>query len=147
MIPTFQRDYEWTRDDQWSLLFDDLEQVAERLAVEQDSGKAPEEPPKKVGLHFLGAIVLDQLPSPTGGLDVRAVIDGQQRLTTVQLLLRGLADALEQMNSPKLRQVRRQLENPEDVVGDDDERFKLWPRRRDREQWRAAMGSCAFEWK
>src|SRR5947207_3101088 len=31
VVPTFQRDYEWTEDGQWSLLFDDLETVADRL--------------------------------------------------------------------------------------------------------------------
>ena len=31
IIPTFQRDYEWTRDGQWALLFEDLEAVANRL--------------------------------------------------------------------------------------------------------------------
>lgn len=30
-IPTFQRDYEWTLDDQWKLLFEVLEATADRL--------------------------------------------------------------------------------------------------------------------
>jgi uncharacterized protein with ParB-like and HNH nuclease domain len=137
VIPTFQRDYEWTLDGQWQLLFDDLEQVAERLEgarrMAEMKGDDPLRADKQVGPHFLGAIVLDQLPSPAGGLDVRAVIDGQQRLTTIQLLLRGLAEALVEVKSPRFRQVQRLLENPEDVIGSADERHKLWPRRRDRD--------------
>ena len=143
VIPTFQRDYEWTLDGQWRLLFDDLEQVAERLDAARNvawmQGEDLSRADKKVGPHFLGAIVLDQLPSPAGGLDVRAVIDGQQRLTTIQLLLGGLAEALTQISSPRLRQVERLLHNPEDVVDNPDERHKLWPRRRDREVWREVM--------
>ncbi len=143
VIPTFQRDYEWTRDDQWALLFDDLESVADRLDVvrqrAESSGLDPARTDRAVSPHFLGAIVLDQLPSPAGGLDVRAVIDGQQRLTTIQLLLRGLLDVLLEIGSSRSGQVRRLLENPIDVIVGADERYKLWPRRRDREAWRLAM--------
>ena len=90
LIPTFQRDYEWTRDEQWDLLFDDLEAVAERLNAERRhaelTGGKIEVADRNVSPHFLGAIVLDQMPAPAGGLDLRSVIDGQQRLTTLQLL-------------------------------------------------------------
>src|SRR5205823_1635627 len=79
LIPTFQRDYEWTEDGQWALLFEDLEAVADRL---QDArhlavqiGQSVENAEKKVAPHFLGAIVLDQLPSSAGGIDLRSVID------------------------------------------------------------------------
>lgn len=129
VIPTFQRDYEWTKDDQWSLLFDDLQEVAERLEDARKKAEAagldPSKEDKRLGPHFLGAIVLEQLPSPAGGLDVRAVIDGQQRLTTIQLLLRGLEEALTITSSPRLKQVRRLLRNPEDVANGSDERHKL----------------------
>ena len=141
VVPTYQRDYEWTREDQWELLFDDLEQVAERLAAAREravaTGHDAVKADREVGPHFLGAIVLDQLPSSAGSIDLRAVIDGQQRLTTLQLLIRGLLDALEQ-GSPRAAQMRRMLRNPDDT-GDADERFKLWPRRRDRAAWRVAM--------
>lgn len=32
--------------------------------------------------HFIGAIVLEQVPTHAGAMDIRLVIDGQQRLTT-----------------------------------------------------------------
>ena len=38
IIPTFQRDYEWTRDEQWLLLFEDLETIADRLLAVRNSG-------------------------------------------------------------------------------------------------------------
>lgn len=75
-----------------------------------------------------------------GGLGLRAVIDGQQRLTTLQLLVRGVLDVLQEQESPRARQVRRLLQNPSDVVNEAHEKHKLWPRRRDRLIWPAAMG-------
>lgn len=146
VIPTFQRDYEWTKDGQWDLLFTDLEDTADRLfqarQQAQASGESLPKADKKVPPHFLGAIVCDQLSAPAGGLDLRAVIDGQQRLTTVQLILRGVLDVLIEQHSPRIRQVRRLLENHPDVVDAPEERHKLWPRRKDREVWPLAMNDA-----
>lgn len=144
VIPTFQRDYEWTLKDQWALLFDDLENTAARLGRAREEARINGEPATsadgRVSPHFLGAIVLERVPSPAGSLDVRAVVDGQQRLTTIQLMLRGMTDALMEFESPRVPQLRRLLQNPDDVTGGDDEqRYKLWPRRRDRDVWRVVM--------
>jgi alkylated DNA nucleotide flippase Atl1 len=142
VIPTFQRDYEWTRDGQWELLFQDLEQVAGRLQLARQRAAAEgldqSSADKSVGAHFLGALVLDQLPAPAGSLDVRAVVDGQQRLTTLELLIRGLVDAIRACELKPIPKLHRLLVNHEDV-GSSDERYKLWPRQRDREVWRSAM--------
>ncbi len=146
VIPTFQRDYEWTRDGQWQLLFEDLDTAAERLgqarAFAAATGTPTANAEKSVSPHFLGAVVCDQLPSPAGGLDLRAVIDGQQRLTTLQLLVRGVLDVLLEKASPRAKQVRRLLENPADVVDQPFERHKLWPRRKDRLVWPEAMADA-----
>ena len=143
IVPTFQRDYEWTKDGQWRLLFEDLEAAAERLLQRRAFAEAAGIPvageEKKVAPHFLGAIVCDNLPFPTGGIALRAVIDGQQRLTTVQLLARGLLDVLIERESPRAGSVRRMLRNPEDVVSSPEEIHKLWPRRKDRDVWPTAM--------
>lgn len=146
VIPTFQRDYEWTKDGQWQLLFEDLDAVADRLGAARKQaialGSSTAKAESAVAPHFLGAVVCDQLPSPVGGLDLRAVIDGQQRLTTLQLLVRGVLDVLIEKQSPRVRQVRRLLENPDDVVHHAHERHKLWPRRKDRDVWPIAMGDA-----
>lgn len=139
VIPTFQRNYEWTEAEQWELLADDLEAVAERLGQERHhaeiTGGNPASADERVSPHFLGAVVLDRLPpSKAGGLDLRSVIDGQQRLTTLQLLVRSLLDVATDHDSPKARQLRRLLRNPDDV-SDGHEVHKLWPRRRDRDVW------------
>ena len=143
VIPTFQRDYEWTESGQWQLLFEDLDSVADRLSDARRhaelTGVPVVELEARVAPHFLGAIVCDRLPSPTGGLDVRAVIDGQQRLTTLQLLIRGVLDVLIENGSPRVTSVRRLLLNASDVVESPVEKYKLWPRRRDRLIWPTVM--------
>jgi hypothetical protein len=150
VVPTFQRDYEWTQVGQWELLFDDLDGLADRLLSARRHSAGTESsqktsPEKQVAPHFLGAIVCDLVPTTTGDIDTRAVIDGQQRLTTLQLLLRGLLDVLQEEDSPRAARVRRLLVNPDDVVSADhpEHRYKLWPRRKDRELWPIAMSDEA----
>jgi hypothetical protein len=73
-IPAYQRDYAWTTsniDD----LFEDIEE-----AMELDGG------------HYLGTFILSQ----TGKTAPVKVVDGQQRLTTLTLLLEALVDAVEE---------------------------------------------------
>ena len=143
IIPTFQRDYEWTLDGQWRLLFDDLERTADKLVEARASQSEPvvlKNKEQSVTPHFLGAIVCASLPFATGGVALRSVIDGQQRLTTIQLLVRGLLDVLQETGSDRRKSVRRMLFNPDDVVESPEEVHKLWPRRRDREVWPTAMG-------
>ena len=144
LIPTFQRDYEWTEAGQWQLLFDDLVATAGRLATARSMaaiiGESAAKAEKRVAPHFLGAVVLDQLPSNAGQLDRRAVIDGQQRLTTIQLLLRALADVAAEAGSSRVRGLERLIFNPvDDPNAEPDSQYKLWPRRHDRDKWRAAM--------
>ena len=142
IIPTFQRDYEWTLEGQWRLLFEDREATADRLidlraAVGEGAALTFKE--QNVSPHFLGAIVCAGLPFPSGGVALRSVIDGQQRLTTIQLLVRGLLDVLAETGSDRTKSVRRMLRNPADVVEKPEEVYKLWPRRKDREVWPVAM--------
>jgi len=142
VIPTFQRDYEWTEDGQWQLLFEDLESVADKLMEVRTSGlsaTALSTKEQSLSPHFMGAIVCAALPFATGGIALRSVIDGQQRLTTIQLLIRGLLDCLLESGSDRAASLRRMLFNPQDVVSSDIELYKLWPRRRDRELWKKIM--------
>jgi hypothetical protein len=142
LIPTFQRDYEWTLEGQWRLLFEDLASTADRLLEVRSCGKegaSLQQHEKNVSPHFLGAIVCASLPFATGDVALRSVIDGQQRLTTIQLMIRGLADVLSATGSERTKSVRRMLFNPDDVVNSPEERYKLWPRRRDRVVWPEAI--------
>ncbi|MFN8120403.1 MAG: DUF262 domain-containing HNH endonuclease family protein [Micropruina glycogenica] len=145
IIPTFQRDYEWTKEEQWKLLFEDLEATADRLLEVRDSGATGSSLTRKeqaVSPHFLGAIVCAGLPFSSGGIALRSVIDGQQRLTTIQLLTRGLLDVLAESSSDRAPSVRRMLFNPDDVAHGPEEVHKLWPRRKDRLVWPTAMSDA-----
>jgi hypothetical protein len=147
LIPTFQRDYEWTEKGQWELLFDDLESVADQLVRERSAAVEGGEPATRADLrvppHFLGALVFERMQFGAGQIPVHAVIDGQQRLTTIQLLLRGLLDVLQHEESLRARQVADLVINPGHRVQGSDEQYKLWPRRRDRDAWERVMADEA----
>lgn len=81
VVPLFQRPYVWNEENQWEPLWNDVIRVAERLLRGPSAKHFP---------HFLGAVVLQQTQSPTGLMQERTIIDGQQRLTTLQLLLDAL---------------------------------------------------------
>lgn len=144
LIPTYQRDYEWTEEGQWQLLMDDIVDVADRLMEARDiavgRGGELELADDSVGPHFLGAVVFEGLPHRGAHVATCAVIDGQQRLTTIYLLMRGLLDVLtEHELTRRSRQVRKMLLIDQEDVIDEYEVFKLWPRRRDRGAWETAM--------
>ncbi len=141
-VPLFQRPYVWKKAEQWEPLWDDVEALADRvLAAER--GEA-------VAGHFLGTAVLEQTLNATGSLPSREIIDGQQRLTTLQLLLKAAAHALEQvrdgfdMGAPDrkpfdvgARQIGFLTANP--AFSDEDEKYKVWPTNQDREAFRNVM--------
>jgi hypothetical protein len=90
--------------------------------------------------HFLGAIVIEDRPVLTGDVDTRLVVDGQQRLTTLQLLLRGVLDALQDADADSRLQarLRKAIVNDEDVVAHD-QLLKLSPRQAERDLFEVAM--------
>jgi hypothetical protein len=137
VIPTFQRPYVWNQEDQWEPLWDDLRNTAERyldeLALAEGDNPVAEE---KTGSHFLGAVVLQQRPTASAEIETRQVIDGQQRLTTMQLVIDAAQEALEELGAPQAVRLQRLVEN-DHAEGDDV--FKLWPTSLDRDAFRAAM--------
>ena len=72
-IPVYQRNYEWSKE-QCKKLFEDIVQAAKRNQ-----------------LHFTGSIVFQPL-APIKGINNSIVIDGQQRLTTIYILIKALVD-------------------------------------------------------
>ncbi len=73
-IPFFQRAYVWG-ESQWERLLEDMELVT-----------ASNKP------YFLGSVILKQQPTNSGNLvgDLRTLIDGQQRLTTLNIFFKVL---------------------------------------------------------
>ena len=144
-IPPFQRPYVWSQDDQWEPLWEDVRNVAENyLEALERSGNDAVEAEQQTSLHFLGAVVLKQVPVATKDIGQREVIDGQQRVTTLQLLLDAIQQICEESDQPYPRRAARRLAklvtNDKELIGDDELHiFKLWPTRGDREAFRHAM--------
>lgn len=71
-VPFFQRGYVWDKEN-WQGLLDDLYMASKS--------------------HFLGSLILKQETAQTGKVKEVVVIDGQQRLTTLSILLKALFDS------------------------------------------------------
>ena len=144
-IPAFQRPYVWSQDDQWEPLWEDVRNVAENYLEELErSGNDEVEAEQRTSPHFLGAVVLKQVPTAIRDIPKREVIDGQQRVTTLQLLLDAIQWICEESDQPYVKRAARRLAklvtNDEELIGDDRRHiFKLWPTRGDREAFRHAM--------
>lgn len=132
VVPLFQRPYVWSQERQWQPLWEDVRRVAERF----DTGG-------QVTSHFLGAIVLQQQPSEIGNLTVRTVIDGQQRLTTLQILFDAIYGVLVQRNYEGLAsQMENLVRNQDAYISDQSDRFKVWPTNRDRPAFNEVMATA-----
>lgn len=134
-IPAFQRPYVWTEEDQWQPLWNDIQRVTEVVL-----GAAGRKESQAVAGHFLGALVLKQLESPAGDPTRRAVIDGQQRLTTLQLLLDAARLVVEKGGAEDDSETLKELvANSAKRFGGTEKRFKLRPSRIDRAAFEAVM--------
>ncbi len=89
--------------------------------------------------HFLDAIVLDQEQTVPGQIPRYTVIDGQLRLTTLQLLLAAAAKELEAVDAAHDAEWLRELamNNPRKAEGV--ERLKVWPTNSNRAAFQAVM--------
>ncbi|CAL9340034.1 hypothetical protein SUDANB95_00248 [Actinosynnema sp. ALI-1.44] len=133
IIPVFQRPYVWSVDKQWMPLWDDVRAIAEEVLERV-------KPEDSVPPHFLGAVVLEQQFNPAGYIAIRHVIDGQQRLITLQLLINAALQVTRQHGRPRDAALLETLvRNPAHVVDADDEVLKVWPILADRAAFLAAM--------
>lgn len=129
VVPLFQRPYVWGQELQWEPLWEDIRNVAERH-LRKDSAKP----------HFLGAVVLDQIRQPIGRVDSRLVIDGQQRLTTIQLFVEAFADICAEIGQTNYHRALLKLtRNDNPLSEDENEVFKVWPTNSDQEHFRNVM--------
>ncbi len=144
-IPPFQRPYVWSQDDQWEPLWEDVRNVAENYLEElerSDNDVIVAE--QRTSPHFLGAVVLKQVPTAAKDIDQREVIDGQQRVTTLQLLLDAIQLICEESDLSSVKsagmRLSRLVSNDERFIAEEKHHiFKLWPTRSDREAFRHAM--------
>ncbi len=82
VVPLFQRPYVWNKGEHWQPLWEDFLAVAERLldaranATEEELERGV--PEQSTASHFLGAVVLEQVPTGAGMIERRNIIDGQR---------------------------------------------------------------------
>ncbi|ASK66188.1 hypothetical protein CFK39_10605 [Brachybacterium avium] len=114
-IPLFQRPYVWTEERQWAPLWEDVVRL-----VELRMAQAP------TATHFLGAVVMQQSSGPMGFAAEYSLIDGQQRLTTLQLLLNAASAALRDAGQiAPANNLRKLTLHDEDLGFEGTERLKL----------------------
>ena len=118
LIPLFQRPYSW-KNENWQTLWDDL---LVQYDIEENS------------THFMGAIVSVPVRSVPVGVSKYMIIDGQQRLTTLALLLCVLRDNVAKNDADRIQEVylTNRYREPEDTL-------KLVPTQADRERYRAIV--------
>lgn len=116
VIPLFQRPYVWKEVEQWEPLWNDIRRIAE-LRIAQ---------PQLNATHFLGAVVIQSHEAQSKRLTTWNVIDGQQRLTTLQILADAACAVLAQSGHARLSgQLERLTHNDEIYVENDDSRLKV----------------------
>lgn len=136
-IPLYQRPYVWEEEKQWQPLWEDVCNIADDYIehLEEDSIKP----------HFIGAIVLKQIKTKTSELEKRLVIDGQQRIATIQILLKAILDYLSQKDKIE-KTVKTSLEKllqnediSEEELKEEFSKYKLRPSKRDTEAFLVIM--------
>jgi uncharacterized protein with ParB-like and HNH nuclease domain len=119
VIPVYQRPYSWAKKN-WQSFWDDL-----LRAYKSGDGSA----------HFMGAIVSVPLSSSMVGVHKHLIIDGQQRLTTLALLLAALREYVPQFDQDAINDY---LTNHRYTV-DSDDYLKLLPTQVDQDFYRALV--------
>jgi len=93
-VPVYQRQYRWDVD-KCARLLEDVRTVADRPAWET---------------HFIGSVV--STVNRAGDLKELTLVDGQQRITTLLLLIAALGKALEPSDETLARELTRILVHP-----------------------------------
>lgn len=151
IIPAFQRPYVWNKADQWEPLWDDVQQAAEAYLealasqdqTDPDAAAAAAE--QRAGRHFLGAVVLKRIDTSSKEIEAREVIDGQQRITTLQLLIDAAQELAEEQGwEDPAYNLRHLVQNDEHFARKNPDRvFKVLPTLQDREPFKAVMTNGA----
>ncbi len=87
IIPLYQRPYSW-KEKEWEILWDDIR------GCHRSDGK--------LDPHFMGAIVSLAVTTTPIGVNKHLIIDGQQRLTTVSILLCAIRRFLDEKTKDRI---------------------------------------------
>ena len=134
-VPLYQRPYVWNAEEQWAPLWEDLRTLAESVVDN-----------RPIKAHFLGASVQEQVDVPPGHIETRLLIDGQQRLTTLQLLLKAFQHVVTARGAEMYqRALTKLVDNDHPLSTDEAETFKVWPTNANRADFEAVMSAWSFE--
>ena len=109
VVPSYQRLYVWNREEQWAPLWSDVEDITNVLVKEAATKDSETVDPDSVEAHFLGAVVLKMSGNTPDLARQLRVIDGQQRLTTLQLLVAAAVTEFENVGLTHQANRLRQL--------------------------------------
>jgi alkylated DNA nucleotide flippase Atl1 len=125
LVPLYQRPYAWKQNN-WTKIWEDLTGLALDRRIQPESS------------HFTGTLVLDA-SSVTTGLTQFLVVDGQQRLTTLSVLLAAIASHYESLgNSGDAEKIREQVLINK-YADSDDQRYRLRPANFDEPVFRSVV--------
>lgn len=110
-LPYFQREYAW-KTENWQTLWNDIDDL---YLLYKD-----EQPPE----HFMGSLVVINEGTLHGTIPAFKVVDGQQRLTTISLIICALADLIKDEDLALHNRIRKYITNPDETG---DLYFKLLP--------------------
>lgn len=134
VVPMFQRLYVWQETPQWATLWEDVTEKAD-LQLSGTPSNA----------HYLGALIIEGVrPSSPREVKRFLVIDGQQRLATLQLLFCAYRDIARKHEWKTLdRATTRYIENADRDVMEhpEEELFKLWPTTLNRDVFRKVLSA------
>ena len=118
-VPLFQRPYSWKKEN-WQILWEDLMRIYKSEIQ---------------GGYFLGSLVTQPLPGSADGICPFLIIDGQQRLTTLTIILSSLRTYLQKSKKAEYKSLADELYECYLVnkFKSKDDRYKLLPTQDDRE--------------
>ena len=129
VVPVYQRHYEWEtgEDKQIAHLWDDLTDKAEE-EMDQSRTLYP---------HYFGAVICsDPQVIRFGATPQRSLIDGQQRITTFNIVLAALKETARKRGLPSIETALKSYlfnDQNDSMIDPVREKFKLWPSSYDRE--------------
>ncbi len=125
-VPLYQRPYSWS-EKQLARLWSDLTELANELKKNERAS------------HFTGSLVLD-LGHAGPGVNEYLVVDGQQRLTSLSILLCAIRDHYAE-HMPERPEMRESIHERYlvDKYASGDSRLKLLPTQADRDDYRALV--------
>ena len=137
-VPLFQRPYVWQQDPNWESLWNDIRRAAEQVEAEWSDVR----PHREASTYFLGAVVLQERSFRPNRVRLSFIIDGQQRLTTLQAFLAAAQSIADRCGAPgtsaKFQDHVEVLAKSVDPAFPED-RYRVWPLPQDREAYRWAV--------